>query len=178
MPRKNIKPTHKRVLQVIRYNPNTGKFYWKFRVNSKIRRIGQEAGFIGKIGYVIIGIDDCELSGHKLAWFYVHKKWPKQIDHKNGIKSDNRLKNLREATTSQNGINKKRPRRDNKTGFIGIFFDPKRNKSWLATVGKFYCGRHETIEEALLARNKKGEQIYGDFFNHQFISDRQENICT
>jgi hypothetical protein len=47
-------------------------------------------------------------SAHRLAWFYVHGKWPQSgIDHRNGDIGDNRIENLREATQAQNCANKR-----------------------------------------------------------------------
>lgn len=55
-----------------------------------------------------------------------------QTDHINRDRSDNRRSNLRQVTASQNCHNKKM-RKDNKTGYIGIWF---RNdtKKWTARI--------------------------------------------
>jgi hypothetical protein len=42
---------------------------------------------------------------HKVAWFYVYGEWLLEIDHKNRIRSDNRITNLRKATRNQNNMN-------------------------------------------------------------------------
>jgi len=40
---------------------------------------------------------------HILAWFWFYKEWPKnQVDHKNFLKWDNRICNLRDFTSAQN----------------------------------------------------------------------------
>ena len=43
---------------------------------------------------------------HRIAWALVYGRFPKQIDHLNGIKTDNRLENLREVTMSENDENR------------------------------------------------------------------------
>ena len=46
---------------------------------------------------------------HRLVWALVYGRFPRQIDHLNGIKTDNRLANLREVTTSENDENRLLP---------------------------------------------------------------------
>lgn len=70
---------------------------------------------------------------HRLAWFYVHGRWPTaDIDHINGNRDDNRLCNLREATRQQNIQNSKR-RSDNRSGIKGVCWVESRGY-WLASV--------------------------------------------
>jgi hypothetical protein len=52
-----------------------------------------------------------------------HGRWPEHdIDHRNGVRDDNRLENLREATNAQNTQNHGRPR-TNPTDYHGVSFD-------------------------------------------------------
>jgi len=83
------------------YNPETGKIIYKQHVHK--HRIGQTAGTVTKKGYVQIGFQGHTLMGHRLAWYLATGIDPIhcEIDHKNRIKSDNRLCNLRNATRAQ-----------------------------------------------------------------------------
>jgi HNH endonuclease/AP2 domain len=57
---------------------------------------------------------------HRVIWALSTGSWPtEEIDHRNGAGTENRLKNLREASPSQNQHNKK-IRRDNSSGFTGV----------------------------------------------------------
>ena len=84
-----------------------GVFVWKKFTNGRVS-VGSQAGSIIKKRYAMIHINGkCYLS-HRLAWFYVHGKWPKGwIDHINHDRLDNRIENLRDATPSQSACNRR-----------------------------------------------------------------------
>lgn len=160
------RPTGKRLKEAFRYDPESGQFYWRIKPGPSVK-VGQKVGTIKNRGYEAVRLDGFPFKSHRLAWFFVNGNWPKgQIDHINGIRNDNRIFNLREATPSQNRVNTKTLRADNKSGYTGIKFDKNRN-NWRAKIGKINCGRHHTIEEAIKARNAKGKEIFGEFFNEQ-----------
>jgi hypothetical protein len=72
---------------------------------AKARRIkaGDVAGTLHPTGYIHIRVDGKNYQEHRLAWLYVHGKFPDNcIDHINGIKDDNRISNLRDVTTQEN----------------------------------------------------------------------------
>ena len=67
-------------------------------------KYGKEVGYLDKsTGYRYVEINGISYYSHRLIWFMHYGTWPKgQIDHINGIKDDNRIENLREATASEN----------------------------------------------------------------------------
>lgn len=90
-----------------------------------------------------------------------------EVDHINHNGLDNRRKNLRLATPSQNKANR---RTVNKRSLPkGVYFEPTRNskKPYLAVCiknGKRYQnGRHETIESAVIAYNELAVKLFGQF---------------
>jgi HNH endonuclease len=143
------------------YNPLTGIFTWRVKVNSRAK-YGAVAGCWSR-GYWVIRVAGKLHGAHRLAWFFVYGKWPEQIDHINGIQSDNRIANLRLATTAQNAANMKRPK-DNTTGFKGVSF--KKGK-WRATIKhaghQFQIGTFATPEEAHAAYVAASRRLFGEF---------------
>ena len=77
------------------------------------------------------------------------------IDHINGNKLDNRRKNLRFATYSVNGYNRKKLHGKNTSGFNGVYFH-EQTKKWrvLVSVGLF-----KTKREAVKMRLKALEGL-------------------
>lgn len=153
--------THKRLLEVVKYHRHTGVFYWKVSTGKVAR--GAAAGHTDSNGYTKISIDSVKYFAHRLAWFYVHREWPKKnIDHINLCKSDNRIVNLRDVGQSVNGINGP-IRRNNSSGYTGVSYD-KRRGNWVAyTHQKFrkkHLGAYETLAGAALARQKAVAEIF------------------
>ena len=103
---------------------------------------------------------------HRLAWFYMTGEWPKEIDHINGSKVDNRFSNLRVASRAQNEANK-RVRRDSFTGIKGVSWDDARQK-WYAYltidgVAKG-LGRFDRLTDAIAVRQRAALARDGEFF--------------
>lgn len=156
--------TQERVHEVLRYEPDTGEFYWIKAVNSRSRP-GKRAGCVDAEGeYRKIRLDKKEYSEHRLAWFYVHGVWPKQlIDHIDNNGLNNKLTNLREANHRQNGCNRSLGR-NNTSGAKGVIRRGKRFEAQVRSHGKFvYCGMHDTLEEAKEARDEAAARLHGEF---------------
>ena len=62
-----------------------------------------------------------EISLHHIAWALVYGRFPRQIDHINGIKTDNRLENLREVNQSENDQNRLMPWKKGRGKIPGVF---------------------------------------------------------
>lgn len=143
------------------YDAETGLF--RFIDGAKRGKIvGRSDG--GK-GYWRISIGGIHYAAHRLAWLCVNGFWPEfQIDHVNGIKSDNRIANLREASNSQNTMNQGL-RVDNSTGHKGVFEDKRtgRFRARITIDGKSKnLGFYSTIELAAEAR-RGAAHLHGEF---------------
>lgn len=129
---------------------------------------GLMAGSLTPAGYREIGIDRKKYFFHNLIWFLAYKKWPDvgfEIDHRNRVKDDNRLSNLRLCTRSQNNANHKL-RSDNITGVRGVYFSRERKK-FIAqiTVNGITknLGRFKTISEAAAVAKLARVRCFGEF---------------
>lgn len=147
--------TLKELKRILKYNPRTGQFIWNKKLSFRIWP-GKVAGCIGVQGYRYIGIKNISYRAHRLAWFYMTGKWPRDfLDHVNGVRSDNRFSNLRLSNNRQNSINKKQHREGKLPGCSFI----KRKNKWQAAFkfkGKrYFIGLFKTEVDASLAYFKK-----------------------
>lgn len=158
----NARLTQSRLREMLSYDHDTGHFYWR-RDRTGGVRLGDVAGSVCGSGYVQIRLDGGRYKAHRLAWLYVHGAWPTdQIDHINGVRTDNRLLNLRQATRAENSQNRARGS-DNTSGHMGVSWAAHINK-WIAQikvngVGR-YLGCFDSIEDAVQARAKAKAELH------------------
>ncbi len=153
---------------ILSYDPASGEFRWKDRPNIRpslnARMKGQVTRAIDKsTGYQRINIDWRLFYAHHIAWFYVYGIWPKaQIDHRDGVRSNNKIENLREATHAENHQNRS-VNINNTSGHPGVGWY-KAQKKWSASVmlsGKSYhAGYFDKIEDAILAREALKAELH------------------
>lgn len=142
--------TASRLREVLRYDPETGVFH-RLTDGGGVKA-GSVAGCVQRVGYVVIRIDDVLYYAHRLAWLYVTGSWPEDIvDHMDGNRANNRIKNLREASPKVNAQNVRRAQKNNKSGLLGVSWS-KADKCWKAQIysnGKGKCiGYFRTASEA------------------------------
>lgn len=115
------------------FDHNDGHLYWK-KVDhlNKQYLVGQEAGSIHKTGYRHVTWQGKIHKVHRLIFLLEHGYLPKEIDHINGNRQDNRLENLREVTRSQNQFNKSMCK-NNTSGSRGVSWHEK-SKAWVVRV--------------------------------------------
>ena len=170
--------SQERLKEVLKYNPNTGDFVWLVSRTNRVK-VGQVAGYLSKgDGYISIGVDGYYYKAHRLVWLYVYGYFPKGrkplIDHRDGNKTNNRLKNLGEVSAAENQRNLKLSAK-NTSGATGIIrvglpngSKTKINYYWIASWYdengkervKYFSIRKLGEEQAKqLATTHRGERI-------------------
>ncbi len=153
--------------ELLDYDPETGGLTWRPRHEGHFAGAKNPAGhaaafnstFAGRpagcfnthTGYQQVSIFDRLFRSHRVAYALAHGCWPgRQIDHKNGVRTDNRLANLRVVDNATNGRNKAKFS-SNSSGFTGVSWN-KKSQKWQAHVtidGKQeYLGLFESLSEA------------------------------
>ena len=154
--------TAERLRELVDYDPETGVFTWRVG-RGGTARAGTRAGHLRPDGYRDIEIDHMQYREHRLAWLYVHGRWPSdQLDHVNGAPADNRLTNLRECTHAENQQNRRR-HTNNTSGHVGVSWY-ERDGTWKAeiTIGgrSKHLGYFTTAEEAGAAYREAKKQLH------------------
>jgi len=158
--------TQERLKELLHYNPDTGIFTWK-EYRSGVKSDGY-AGCIDAKGYKRITISYILYAAHRLAWMYMNGSFPEsQIDHINGIPGDNRIRNLRSVSCSENLRNQKR-RILNTSGCMGVYWY-KSNSKWGAGIRvnrkNIHLGLYDDWFDAVCAR-KSAESKFNFHENH------------
>jgi hypothetical protein len=153
--------TQQYLSEILDYNPVTGVFTWK--VSRGSNKAGNRAGSSHSRGYRVIRINGKNYKEHRLAWLYYYGYMPtKQLDHRSGVKDDNRIDNLREASNAENQQNLGK-NINNTSGFTGVTYD-KRSGKWMARIKKdgkrIFLGSFNTPELAYAAYLKAKSELH------------------
>jgi hypothetical protein len=117
------KHTPEQIAQAFRYE--NGKLYHKKPGFG--RQVHKPAGSLTQDGYITVCYEYEAYKAHRVIWCLHYGYWPaEQIDHINGVRHDNRLENLREATILENRIFISK---NNTSGIVGV--------SWHSPSGKW-----------------------------------------
>jgi hypothetical protein len=153
------------VRRLLTYDAEIG--IWSWRIDrGGTARAGTRAGSRYTHGYRLIGIGGMLWLEHRLAWLYTYGHLPLgDVDHINGIKDDNRISNLREATRVQNTMNQGR-RSNNTSGHTGVSWY-KATQEWQVQIranhNSIYLGRYVRLEDAVAARKAAENKYQGEF---------------
>lgn len=158
-------PSCEELNELLSYDPETGSFRWNANINMSGRN--REPGTI-RAGYLDICINGIHYGAHRLAWKLCNGRDPiGEIDHVNGIRTDNRIANLRDVSASENRRNAARPAH-NTSGTVGVSYRPDKRR-WRAHISiadrAVHLGYFDTWGDAVNAR-AAAEREYGFHPNH------------
>lgn len=177
-------PSPEVLRQLLRYEPDTGKLFWlprgpewfrsenpRARGQVKVwnaRYAGRPALEALSQGYRVGRLFDVLVRAHRVIWAMTTGAWPEgEIDHINGDRADNRMENLREVSSGENGRNKGL-RADNTSGQVGVSWSRLEGK-WKVLIwrnGKPYSrGTFTNFVDAVRSR-KAAEAEFGFHENH------------
>ena len=145
--------------------------FWKHRTISRGRKLkkgGQKVTTVAPDGYLRVGFNSRQYLVHRVIFLYHHGFLPECLDHINGIRSDNRIENLRPATSYENICNSKF-RSDNTSGVKGVHWNCVKKK-WqvrLHVEKKVKSlGYYDDLELAELVIMEARDKYHKEFANH------------
>lgn len=162
------------IIEFFEYKNNG--LYWKKKTSNKSRiSIGTRIGSICH-QYRSVEFKGKRYLEHRLIWLLFYGYLPKEIDHINGIKDDNRIENLREVTHLQNQQNRKKIKQFT-SKFKGVSWQ-KQTKKWRALIYnkgiQIYLGLFDSEIKAAKAYNDKAIELFGEFANLNIMESIME----
>jgi hypothetical protein len=152
-----------RLRELFTYDPITGVLR---RLTG--RNAGKVCGTKSNTGHLQVGVDGKITCVHRIAWAVYYGEYPSlEIDHVSGDGADNRLCNLRLATSAQNNRNRRLSTR-NKTGIKSVFRVKwgKRSK-WRVAIGynggKYYITHFDTFDDAVAHATQMRAKLHDQF---------------
>lgn len=171
-------PSVARLHEVLRYESEAGKLFWRERPDAEFRlpqyaatwntkNAGNEAGAVHDGGYRRVCINGQMLLAHRVVWAVENGAWPVlELDHIDQNPDNNWIGNLREVSHLSNLMNVSM-RRDNISGCTGV--TQKSSGRWRANIQANkqwrYLGTFDSFEEAVQAREQAAEK-FGFSPNH------------
>lgn len=159
-------PSVERLREVFSIDPIDGRLI--ALAPTRHRNSGEEAGYKNNIGYRQVAFDGKIYSVHRIAWALYHGEHPTaEVDHINGDRSDNRLCNIRLATSAQNNQNRRLGTR-NKTGIKGVFrVKWAASTRWRVSIGhsqgEYYITHFQCFGKAVKHSHEMRAKLHRDF---------------
>ena len=151
-----------RLREVFHYDPKTGVLS---RLSPRPKETpGAQVGHLSRSGYIVVGIDRRVCRAHRVCWALHTGAWPLyEIDHRNGVRSDNRWVNLRDVKRHVNMHNK--PRSNvSASGYQGVY--PLPSGGFMSTFSfdkkRHYVGVFRTAEAAYDAYLRRWAAVVGE----------------
>ena len=143
-----------------------GRVFWKTPPSNHTRLINKEAGSMrgGRKTYCVIKINGIPYKRSYIVFAASRRIWPSDlIDHINGISTDDRLCNLREANVFQNAWNHKGRRKSSPLP-MGVRFIGGRYQARISHNKKMiYLGVFDSADSASAVYQAKRKELFGEY---------------
>ena len=179
-------PSPELLRKLLRYEPLTGKLFWRKRGVEWFKKTGRggcqgeanrwNARWADKEAFTAINDDGYRhgvllgkyLRAQRVIWAMETGEWPDdEVDHEDRDRANNRFGNLRLVTRIENMKNTGMPK-NNTSGFTGVSWRKQTNK-WHAKIGlsgeSVHLGYFSKRSDAIAAR-KAANVKYGFHKNH------------
>ena len=187
-------PSPEELRQLLHYDPETGRLFWKQRDPAWFEdgRQGREKNaaiwngkYAGKEaltalsgpGYLHGSIRGTHITAHRAAMMIMLGREPQNVDHINGDKRDNRAANLREASQAENAWNT-RSSTGSTSPFKGVSWD-KRRGCWvafgMADGRQSYLGSFTEEEDAARAYDAFARAHFSGFGRFNFPAEGERH---
>ena len=178
-----IKEVPKEVDEYVRthfkYDPETGYLY-RTKSYSKSVDITQPAGRPNSQGYLDVDLGRAygkttarNTRVHRIIWFLINGYWPDfQLDHIDGVKTNNRIENLRPITQRYNQANRI-ARTDVTSKYKGVGLHRNKWRAFIMLPGNTFkhLGRFDTQECAARAYDQAASALFGEYARLNFPRD-------
>lgn len=157
--------TQEELKKILSYSKDTGEFTWIQKAN-KFSNVG-----VGSVAdrvsgsYKVISINRKAYKSHRLVWLYFYGHFPDEmIDHIDCDSLNNRVENLRLATSSNNNWNRTL-NSNTKTGVKGVRIHQNGNYEARIMCNKisYYLGVFDSLKDAEQAVRAKRLELHGEY---------------
>lgn len=187
MAKRKILPSQDYLQARLRYDAESGLLFWRPRQPSQFKNRSDHAAlwecrrwntrFAGKKAgrvqhfkdhkpYYLISIDNTLYQASRVIYKMITGLEPENIDHVDCNTLNNRIENLRPATSHENCFNRGASGRS-KLGVKGVHKLNREIRPYKAVIGYggklYFLGNWDTLEEAKAAYAKAAAELHGDF---------------
>ena len=154
------------VLDLFIYDYDCGGLLWRIGRTNVVA--GSKAGSLKSKGYLSVQVDKKLYKLASLVWIMFNDTFDESlvVDHIDGDPSNNKISNLRLASSSENQLNSAK-RKGTSSKYKGVHWN-KQSNSWRASIrinGKAkYIGNYSNEYAAHLAWCEVAKELHGEFF--------------
>ena len=157
-------PTLHELQKFYSYDPETGHICRHAKPKFSRAKLGVVDGK-SQEGYIIVCHGNEKFKAHRMAFLFINGQWPiTEIDHVDGVRHNNKWKNLRLATRMQNRQNSRTPK-NNTSGHRGV---SRYRQFWKVQAQingkKHFIGHFLDLSEAVAAHEDFIKAAHGPFY--------------